>query len=342
MMQNLPEKFFSEEDTRPAQLMADKQKYVDADRQFLLSQKKEWVEVKCPACDSVKGSVYGEKLGFIYVECNTCGTVYTNPRPSLSLMKEFYAKSQNYDYWNKYIFPATEQVRRDRIFRPRVKRLAEYCRNQGVSLHTLLEIGAGFGIFCEEMRKEKLFKRIIALEPTADLAQTCRLKGFEVMEMFIEEVQENEIADVIAAFEVIEHLFSPRNFMGRCARLLKPRGFLILSCPNVRGFDVLTLRTLSNTFDHEHVNYFHTQSLPVLIKRCGFNVLDMQTPGRLDAQLVRKQAIDEMLDLRDQPFLHEVLIERWEELGNSFQEFLSLNKLSSHMLVIAQKLKRVK
>ena len=326
-----------EEDIRPAKLMADKDRCVAADREFLLARKSQWVQVACPACGCRKAKPYGEKAGFAYEECRDCGTIYTNPRPSLALSHEFYAHSQNYAYWNAHVFPATEEARRERIFRPRAARVAEYCRRFGLKGGVLLEVGAAFGTFCEAMREQGVCKEIIALEPTPDLAQTCRDRGLKVLECFVEEIEAADLADVVAAFEVIEHLFAPRDFIASCTRLLKPGGIVVLSCPNVRGFDVATLGVASGTFDHEHVNYFHPASLALLVERCGLTVLDVQTPGQLDADLVRKRALAGDLDLNHQPFLHEILIDRWSELGQPFQEFLAAHQLSSHLWIVAQK-----
>jgi 2-polyprenyl-3-methyl-5-hydroxy-6-metoxy-1,4-benzoquinol methylase len=327
----------SEEQIRPQQMMADKQKYVDADREYLLTRKHRWVQVNCPACDANVPFPYGEKQGFTYVRCGECDTVYTNPRPSLELMHEFYAQSQNYAYWNAHIFPATEDMRRERIFRPRAQRLADFCRTYNMSGGTLLEIGAAFGTFCTAVRDLNLFTRIIALEPTPDLAQTCRERGLETLETFVENVQETAFADVICAFEVLEHLFSPYDFVCQCARLLKPTGLLVMSFPNAKGFDTMTLKMRSNTYDHEHVNYLHPQSVPRLLERGGFEVLTIETPGKLDAELVRKHALTGAYDLTQQPLLQEVLVNRWEELGETFQEFLANNRLSSHMWVVGRK-----
>ena len=69
----------------------------------------------------------------------------------------------------------------------------------------------------------------------------------------------------------------------------------------------------------------------------GFNVLDVKTPGQLDADIVRKHALKGAIDLKNQYFLKKVLIDNWDDIGKNFQNFLMENKLSSHMLIIAQK-----
>lgn len=326
-----------EEDIRPAALMADKQACIEADRRFLLERRDRWVAVRCPACDGAASRPFGEKQGFAYVACAQCETVYTNPRPCLELLGEFYATSQNYAYWNERIFPATEASRRDRIFHPRAQRLATLIDKLGLRPRSVLEVGAAFGTFCEELRSLGRFERIVALEPTPGLAETCRRRGFETIEQTIESIDARPMVDLIAAFEVIEHLFSPRDFITRCRELLQPRGLLVVSCPNVRGFDMATLGVRSGSFDHEHLNYFHDASLPMLLRSCGFEVLEVQTPGQLDADIVRKRAMAGELDLSGQPLLRRVVLEEWDALGASFQAFLAENRLSSHLWVIAQR-----
>lgn len=332
-----PAPTLSEEAIRPPSLMQEKSAAVDADRAFLLQRRTEWVEVDCPACGSPRRRPFAEKHGFTYRACLECATVYTSPRPSLALSHDFYRHSQNYAHWNRHIFPATADARRTRIFAPRAARLATYCQHLRDRDSVLLEVGAAFGLFCSEVAKLGLFHRILALEPTPDLAATCRTLGLEVLEMPIEDLPPSPLADVIAAFEVIEHLFSPARFVEHCRALLKEEGLLILSCPNVEGFDLLSLGAVSATFDHEHVNYFNPRSLPRLLERFGFSILDVATPGELDAGIVRRRVLAGDLSLDDQPLLRRILVEDWERLGPPFQRFLADHRLSSHLWVVARK-----
>jgi 2-polyprenyl-3-methyl-5-hydroxy-6-metoxy-1,4-benzoquinol methylase len=264
--------------------------------------------------------------------------VYTNPRPSAELLGKFYAQSANYEYWNNYIFPASEKTRRERIFKPRVDKILNFCKKYNAATNSILEVGAGFGTFCEELASRTIFEKIVAIEPTPSLAATCRQKGITTIEKPIEEIQlsENDKFDVVVNFEVIEHLFSPFDFINHCKKLLKPNGLFVVTCPNGLGFDIITLKEISNTIDHEHVNYFNPESLSLLLEKCGFEILEASTPGVLDADLVRNAVLENKYSLENQSFLKTILIDQWEKLGGNFQDYLIENKLSSNMWIVAK------
>jgi SAM-dependent methyltransferase len=212
------------------------------------------------------------------------------------------------------------------------------CKRFGTGTRTIADVGAGFGIFCEEIKKARFFDRVIAVEPTPDLARNCRDRGVETLEQPFEEVAiEEGSLDVLASFEVIEHLFDPRSFLAKCNALLAPGGLLVISCPNSAGFDAIVLGDKWGSFDLGHLNLFNLDSLSELLHACGFTVIERTTPGKLDAELVRKEVLGGSFELANQPFLHRVLIDKWQEAGPAFQRFLTDNLLSSHMLFAARK-----
>ncbi|HEY9619566.1 MAG TPA: class I SAM-dependent methyltransferase [Crinalium sp.] len=328
-----------ESEIRPDELMKAQAERLAADIQRLLRHKHEFVCVNCPACSSSRYHKAYEKYEIQFIVCEQCETVYANPRPRPEHLDEYYRESENYAYWNQYIFPASEAARREKIFKPRVQKVIDICRRFNVPTHTLLEVGAGFGIFCEEIQKTGIFQQVIGVEPTPDLAQTCRDRGLHIIEKPIEQIHFNpdEPIDVIVNFEVIEHLFSPQDFLVKCYELLSPGGIFIVTCPNVKGFDLVTLKEQSSAVDNEHINLFNLESLAQLLETCGLEVIEKQTPGRLDAELVRKKVLSGEFDLSQQPFLKQILIDEWETKGEAFQNFLSDNNLSSNMLLVAKK-----
>ncbi len=129
--------------------------------------------------------------------------------------------------------------------------------------------------------------------------------------------------------------FDPHGFLVSCRRLLAPGGLLVVTCPSMDGFDILTLGIHSDTIDHEHVNYFSPSSIRRLAEASGFDVLEIQTPGQLDADIVRNKVMTRVINLDTQPWLHHILFDCWETVGPRFQEFLVANQMSTHMWMIA-------
>jgi 2-polyprenyl-3-methyl-5-hydroxy-6-metoxy-1,4-benzoquinol methylase len=328
----------SEKELCPDNLLAGQEAAFQRDIARLHERSREFVAVSCTACGESGGTAAFEKFGFEFRVCPRCRTIYMSPRPSEALMADYYAHSENYVYWAKHIFPASEASRREKIHKPWLERIVNYCQRFGVPRGTLVEVGPGFGTFASVATESGQFRRVLVVEPTPGMAAACRERGVVVVPRRVEEVSDEiDGADVLVAFEVIEHLFEPRRFIAQCARLLRPGGLLVISCPNGQGFDIAMLGARALAVDAEHVNLFNPESLSGLLQRSGFEVLEASTPGRLDAEFVREAALKGEIDLAGDPFLTRVLLDEWDRLGWPFQQFLAANGLSSHMWIAARK-----
>jgi 2-polyprenyl-3-methyl-5-hydroxy-6-metoxy-1,4-benzoquinol methylase len=323
-------------DIRPDDMIKEYQKLRLEDIGNLINCRDEFIEIPCPACESKHFKFAFQKEGFIFVSCMECETYFINPRPPFSLLEEFYKTSKCIKYW-KNIFSNTESERKNQISIPRAKRVIELCEKHDTPTGIFIDVGAGYGTFCEEIKKYGIFKKVVAVEPAKDLADVCRQKNLEVIEEPIEKVTLQQVS-VITSFELIAHLFWPKEYLVACHKALSHGGLLIITTPNIRGFDMLTLLDLHhNVAGPNHLNYFHADSLGMLLKTCGFDVVQVLTPGKLDAEIVRKKIITGEYDVKNQPFLKLILVEKWETLGSKFQSFLEDSTLSSHLWVVAKK-----
>lgn len=323
---------------RPDDLMAGQAEAMQKDLDWLAARKPEFVDVPCPACGARNAQPLYEKFGMDHNRCQDCGTQYVNPRPTAETLGEFYSNSENYRYWAKYIFPASREKRRDAIIRPRADIVSELTKRYGLEKGLFVEVGAAHGVFCEEVRDRGLFGELIAIEPTPDMAAECRELGFETIEAPWEKVALSDPAQMIAAFEVIEHLFDPGAFLRWCCDNLVEGGHILLSCPNIEGFETMLLGRASGAVDHEHVNLFNPQSLQALIERSGFDLVDFSTPGELDVELVRRALADNEVDESAVGTVLARLVTCEEpEATRALQDSIKAAGLSSNMVVLARK-----
>ena len=327
-----------EDELCPRSLLGGQEKAFAKDIKRYKMRRREFVAVRCPACNKKNSKKIFKKFTFIYRECLVCKTIFMSPRPNARLMREYYENSENYRFWAKYIFPASEVVRNEKVNRPRLEQIVEICKKHKIPKNHLVEIGAGFGAFAELVKKEESFRSVTVVEPTPEMAAACRARGVQVIPRPVESLKrEISHADVVVAFEVLEHLFDPSVFFRKVARLIRKKSILVVSCPNGRGFDIAALGPDSLAVDPEHVNLLNPDSISLLGSRCGFRCLEVRTPGRLDAEYVRLAALREKINLVGQSLLKRILLEEWERLGIPFQGFLAENNLSSHMWAVFKK-----
>ena len=250
---------------RPVDLMKTCMELHDKD--LLLFDQAEFSSVNCPACESDSKSTLLEKKKFHFVKCKNCSTVYVDPRPSEESVNNFYKASKFMDFWAK-IFDETENIRKEKIFKPRVNEVLNLLNEFGITdFDRLIDVGSGHGWFCELIKKEKSKSEIIAIEPSPALAEKCRkIKDIIVLESTIQQYNKTENTDVIVNFEVINLLHNPRNFLKSCFKILKKDGVIILSTPNYMGLDIQILKQKSDYITPTFLNIFNINSIKILLK----------------------------------------------------------------------------
>jgi len=329
-----------DKDIRPKYLMSKQKKLCELDALNLIKLKREFIKINCPACGCSKNSFFLKKNNFIYKICKKCQTFFMSPRPNNETLLNYYDISKNMNYWAKYIFPISQKKRIKYIFKPRARLIKKIILKQYKKKITFLEIGAGDGTLAAELKKMNIFTTMKLIEPNANLAQSIKKKKIDVENTTYEKYLETKTLkkyDCIAFFEVIEHINDPFFFLKNVKQMLKKKGLVIFSCPNGQGFDVAMMQDNSNTIDHEHLNYFNTDSISHLLKRTGFATYEILTPGKLDAELVKnfslqKKNINELFNHR----LNWIKKINKKEL-QILQKWIVKNKLSSHMFVVAKK-----
>ena len=311
-----------ERDIRPPDLTAELGRLVQEDIRRLQRYRDSFVDVDCPACSSSAAVFQFEKTGFNFHECTECETLFISPRPTAQMLAEYYGTAESMKFWNHRIFPASESIRRDQIFRPRASLVATCVERKPVG--TIVDVGAGFGWFVALCLEEGLATRVVAVEPNPELAASCRkFPGVEVIEEPIETCYETLHADVITCFELIEHIFDPRDFLDACYKGCLPDGIFICTTPNWKGFDIAVLRDRSdNVMGPNHLQLFTPVSISVALSNVGFSDIVISTPGALDVDIVRNKMLEGVVKPASMVFFGTLIRDGSVELQQDLQSFL--------------------
>jgi len=324
-----------EEEIRKRDVLNRYLELVKIDAEVFFHDKSTFLSLRCPACGSDRYEVKFEKSGFHYVQCAECDTLFVNPRPTYENLMQIYTNSPSTKFWVADFFLPMAEARREKIFKPR----AEYITKKFPQLRTdvIGDIGAGFGIFSEELKRLWTDANIVAIEPSVDMAEICRNKGLTVLESTMENVDPvSHQFDLLTAFELFEHLHDPGVFAEKARNLLKPGGYLYLTTLNGLGFDIQLFweKSKSVTPPH-HLNFFNPHSIRLLLEKMGFTMIEISTPGQLDWDIVEGGFLQEALD--PGRFFRMVSKYGSAQAKKDLQSWIGSNNFSSHMRVVAQK-----
>ena len=130
--------------------------------------------IACPGCEAEGDEVTFKKNGFGFVVCSKCSSLFQSPRPLKKVFEKFYMTSESSDYWATEFFPPVAEVRREKIFRPRVEQIQSLLKLNESYAGTVIDVEAGHGIFLEEWAKCFPQSKCLALEPGKKLATIRR------------------------------------------------------------------------------------------------------------------------------------------------------------------------
>ena len=150
------------------------------------------------------------------IKCANCGLIRTLEIISPMKLKRLYQKS-NFTYKNltKNLKSSYSAILRDAC---KVAKKGSF-----------LEIGCGNGFLLEEAKKIG-FKEIIGLEPSLDAFRhaKCKIKPVIKVDILRPKLFDRNTFDLIAAFQVFDHIPDPNRFLHICRSFLKPGGIIVL------------------------------------------------------------------------------------------------------------------
>ncbi len=238
-----------------------------------------WEETPCDWCGSNETSLVFEGPDrlehlpgkFRLVRCEGCGLYRQNPRLTWEGLKLYYPD----DYASHGKLVQQEHG----IFRRLDKRYGPWKRLHAVERFQpggrMLEVGSGTGLFLEEALRSGRWE-VVGVEPSEHAASYTRQHlGVEVVQDLFSDADFQPDCDasfdVIAFWNVFEHLYHPMADLRKAYRLLRPGGWLVIGLPNVEGWEQRIFGKYWVGWDQpRHLYLFPQLSLRAILEKEGF------------------------------------------------------------------------
>lgn len=225
----------------------------------------------CAVCSSPDTAVVFVKQGIDYSECRACGFQFSSPDVNRNLTNTIA------DYEAAYL----RYLEPDPADAPNFTSLRCWMeRFRSLPAARVLDVGAGSGKLVRAFRdcgaaaeglepSRALFDRFLA----GDAAFTCGM-----LDSYRRSCAQR--FDLVTAFDVIEHVAEPLQFLEDVAALLEPGGFFFASTPDAGSAIAKAFGRYWHFYYPYHLSYFSASTLKSAAARCGLALVDVRHPGK--------------------------------------------------------------
>ncbi|MDA3838713.1 MAG: class I SAM-dependent methyltransferase [Candidatus Delongbacteria bacterium] len=227
----------------------------------------------CDICgEDFKGVFYGKGSKYNILQCPNCDLIWSDP-----LTTKNFKETIDSDYWAEDVYIKEELAQKAR-FRKQLTKILKLDKN--FKEKKILDIGSGLGFFLDVCEEKGFTAEGCDINQNA--VKYCNREKVRSRVGSIDSFYKDNSFDVVFAFNLIEHLPHPKEFLLNCKRILKDDGVLILETPTQNSLfhkfarlgDKLTGYKLNyyGVNSDGHIHKFCNKTFEIL-KQLGFEIV---------------------------------------------------------------------
>jgi SAM-dependent methyltransferase len=198
------------------------------------------------------------------IRCTSCGVAYRSFRPTPDQLSNLYRVADDATY-------EAEMPNRLRTARRHQRIIEKHVPGRG----SVLDVGCASGAFLRMMRERGW--RVTGVEPS--LAQSRRAtetlgRSANIQQCVLQEASLQGGFDLVTMWDVLEHVTSPKEFLGLAAAQLRPGGYLVLNVPRIDSMAARLLGARWPVLLAEHLCYFTVPGLRLCGEAAGLRLVD--------------------------------------------------------------------
>ncbi|MFD2999847.1 class I SAM-dependent methyltransferase [Pontibacter toksunensis] len=243
---------------------------------------------QCPICgkDEFKNFLVVtdnavSKESFVIVECENCSFKFTNPRPDLQSIGQYYESEEYISHSNTKsgIINRAYHVVRSITTKQKVELINRHTPAKG----TILDYGCGTGVFLSACKKDGWEVR--GVEPNDKAREAASTETGELIAKSLQEIQ-GEKFEVITLWHVLEHIHTLNETVSQLLESLQEDGTLIIAVPNADSHDAKEYKADWAAYDvPRHLYHFTQPTMKRFLKKHKM-VLEEVLPMKFDAYYV--------------------------------------------------------
>ena len=219
---------------------------------------------QCPLCNESKFKKRFTKKNRDFYRCQSCNLELIWPLPTHEELEDFYDSSFVDGMYQD--FAAADQMKQ-MTARQRLKEIGKTIPIQG----SWLDVGCANGVFVEAAIKRGVKAEGVELSQHA-VKMGCD-RGLPLHLGTVDDIPAENKYDCITAFDVLEHVLDPNDFINGIRNRLTDDGHIVLTVPNTGG---IVRRIMGKRWyfyiPEEHLHYFNRANLAALLTKSGFEV----------------------------------------------------------------------
>jgi len=210
---------------------------------------------------------------FRLVQCRQCGLVRQNPRLTWNSLEAYYPENYiSYGQSNEHAQAGRRWIA-DWGTRKRVNSVERHVRGGSI-----LEVGCGTGLFIAGLLRRGHWQ-VTGIEPTKYACEYARTTtGATIYNNRFSEIQLPDGSfDVVAMWNVLEHVDDPSATLLQVSRLLRPQGLLVFSVPNVESLAARVFGKYWLGWDQpRHLFLFPAPMLRPMLDQAGYDLVEIR------------------------------------------------------------------
>ncbi|MBL0225849.1 MAG: class I SAM-dependent methyltransferase [Geobacteraceae bacterium] len=275
---------------------------------------------KCPLCGSINSEKHIDFPDIPVVCCQDCNFMFSSRLMSREVLSKYYVDG----------FGSLRQLQGQRVnaeinFRVLSKMLDLSTPGR------LLDVGTGYGFFLNKIVNGSNLQAT-GVELSKQEAEYGRDRlGLEIHDAPLNTIGfPEESFDIVASFEVLEHIPEPRLFLNELRDVLKKDGYLLIMTDN---FDSDLVKSMGAGFPkwipHTHVSHFGARTFERIVTETGFDIVKRfsYTPWEFLLKHFSQRVLGREKSLKDSFNLSEMLEFEVHGTYKLFRLRFLLNKL---------------